>query len=316
LKSHARREVFGPVERPTAERGVVQLKGFDTSYHNPIVPLPTATAVPSATQVALSESLLVTFTIEADAPLIVKPPRELLAPESFQLWYFVRVEDSFQKIGDRERWTQVYKLKPYVLNEQLPLEFTSFIIQAGPNAERHELKWEKYQIRITTQIPKELPPPRAVTAEEQLPPLPKPPESASSAVPTFVAVAVVAFAGVWLAWRRWKPKKTPPLTRWQWMNDQISQLDRRPNNMAKAERLTDTIRAYLAKLLGVQTAPRTTTELLAEMPVVAPLQDVLLELDTVKFAGVDAESATWERWLTRIQDWVTEQEQKENRQGP
>src|SRR5437764_3058020 len=83
------------------------------------MPPVTASLTLDRTAVPLSEPVRATVTVEGPAPLVVAAPPDLLAGASAEAW---RVRPAGpagteQLPGGRERWTQAYRLDPYVPGE-------------------------------------------------------------------------------------------------------------------------------------------------------------------------------------------------------
>src|SRR5437764_3781887 len=153
------------------------------------MPPVTASLTLDRTAVPLSEPVRATVTVEGPAPLVVAAPPDVLAGASAEAWR-VRPAGSAsteQLPGGRERWTQAYRLDPYVPGEAVPVAFAPFEVTAGGGpAERVEVAPQAVRVTTALKDPKAADA-RPVTGVEEPPPAP-----AAGGWPAGLIVAVAA----------------------------------------------------------------------------------------------------------------------------
>ncbi len=263
----------------------------------------------------LSDTARLTLTVEGPAPLRVELPDrpELLLDASSRLAWKI-YQPSPPAVapldGGRERWTQTYRLAPFLPGKDVPIGFDPIKVRAGGDAVAQDVTFPAVRAEVKTTVTTPTLDGVEVRGIEELPPIPPPPPEPvgwklAAALGTVFAVGVV----VGLVRRRWaKPPAPPPAVR-AW-----AELDRaagQPPGPA-VERVAAALRDYAARRFGVP-APQLTTAELAAAPwpdgtppdSVVAFADVLADCDRAKFAPDPPMAAAAAELIARARDWIT-----------
>ena len=124
--------------------------------------------------VSLSDALIATLSIDGLAPLVVTPPLPLLAEASRQSWQIKpQGPASVSKLLDgQERWTQAYRLEPFVSGDKVSVEFAPVPRRQWGDFARVCATAVEVGDREEVRSPKALMELRAITGPETLPPIP------------------------------------------------------------------------------------------------------------------------------------------------
>jgi hypothetical protein len=264
----------------------------------------TATATASRKSIDLSESVRVIVVIEGPAPLRVELPKTLLAPETEQDW---KIQPdgpaAITPAGpDRQRWTQAFRLDPYVFGNSMVILFSPMRVNGreipGPSCE------------VSVEDPKIDTKPGSsmgVTGIEELPPRAGHPGSSLRWWWIPVVVALASFALIWRYRRR--PRPLSPV---EWVRQEFDRLER--SGLAGAPLVHGSaavVRGFIERRFGFPAPRLTTQELLAAVEQASwpatetePLQQILEESDRVKFAGDVPDDEACRELLARSREWV------------
>lgn len=252
-----------------------------------------AGAAPDRPRITLSEAVRITVTIEGPAPLRVEVPEKVLAPESSLTWEIH--PDGPAKVEPiekgRERWTQTFRLKPWLPGEKVAIAFAAFKVTAGNALNPQSLTLPATAIAVITGVAEPKPEnARPVTGIEELPPLiVEPPDRVGwlivGGVTTVFALAVLA------ALRR--KRRTKPLAPHEWAAAEFDRLERAgAAGRELADRLAGVLREFVERRFGLPAPRLTTSELLIEceragwsVEAATSLREVLDRCDRAKFAG-------------------------------
>lgn len=233
--------------------------------------------------IRLSESVRITLSLDGATPLRVDLPKELLDELSTKSWRIrpqsaAVVED---QPNGQQRWSQSFRVDPYVPGEAVHLGFAAVNVQAGTDRESKAIVWKSLEVRVTTTVKGDaISEMRGGTGIELLP---EPIASQREFPPWVLATFLIAFAVMALvAWigRRVR-KRQVVLTIEQ---QALANLDSIPEGTTPA----DILRQYIEARTGLALLHLTTPELLQSLqPRVLPnLQVVLERCDLAKFSGV------------------------------
>jgi hypothetical protein len=244
--------------------------------------------------VKLSETLNLLIRVEGDASLQVEFTEKTRSSEGWHL----ELRGPATQIpldGDRLRWQQSFvatPLKPGSFALQLPaLQFTQ------SNGKEQPITWELLPFSITTRVTKvDASEARDRSNIEELPPLP--PATGWPWWPLVLA-ALPAGAVIALAARRWLGRPVVEPAPGEVALKELAELDlltvhTAPEVKGLYTRLSDALRRYLEKRLGLPATQRTTAEFfgdLAKTPALGKeqqqmLADILPRCDLAKFAGI------------------------------
>ena len=233
--------------------------------------------------IRLSESVRITLSLDGATPLRVDLPKELLDELSTKSWRIrpqsaAVVED---QPNGQQRWSQSFRVDPYIPGEAVHLGFAAVNVQAGMDRESKAVSWKSLEVRVTTTVKGDaISEMRRGTGIELLP---EPTDSPRSFPPWLLAAFLAAFAVMAVvAWigRRVR-KRQVVLTIEQ---QALANLDSIPEGTTPA----DILRRYIEARTGLALLHLTTPELLQSLqPRVLPnLQVVLERCDRAKFSGV------------------------------
>ena len=269
---------------------------------------PVAGRVPDRAKIALSESVKVTFTVEAAAPLRVERGGKLLAAEAEPLWSVklagpAKVESAG---AGRERWTQTVEFSPWVPGETVPLGFAPVKVTAGGALNPTTVTWDRLDIRVQTAVaeadPKHA---RNVTGIEDLPPLPvDPPDRvgwliAAGTAGLFLVAVLVALR------RRWTAAAVVPPD--AWAATEFDRLERDAvTGRELADRLADVLREFVERRFGLPAPRLTTAELIAAWPTddAGELRELLERCDRAKFAGDAPDQLEGGELVRKSREWA------------
>ncbi len=253
----------------------------------------------------LSESLRATLTIEGTAPLQVELPKQLLDPISDRDWKIQPVgTPSVTPIGDnRERWTQTFRLDPYVPGNAMPVIFAAVKVNG------REVLPGGFEVKvITTVIEAKAENAKPVTGIEEVPP---PVIDTPTSLPLWwwVGGFVTGISTVVLIsrWRR-KPLPIPPL---EWALAALADLEGRGvPDMEIVERAAEILREFIERRYGIPATKLTTSELLStatkpwSIEQTDALGTILDGCDRAKFAGDIPDDGGCRSLLARCRQWV------------
>jgi hypothetical protein len=269
----------------------------------------TARAEVDRDKIRLSDTVLVTLTVEGLAPLRVELPEPLLAKEAAAAWY-VRPRPEPAVVaplpGGRERWSRAFRLDP--LPGGPPVAFAPLKVTAGTATQPEEVPVNAVEVTVQTALATAKPEDaRPVTGIETLPPPPT--DHAGPGVWLVAVPAGLVVVGLLVGLRRWRVRNRP-LPPAGWAATEFDRLEGEAG-VALADRLAAVLRGYVERRYGVP-APRLTT---AELAVEAGragwpadgLREVLERCDRAKFAGEAPDAAEARELLTRAREWVATQ---------
>lgn len=247
----------------------------------------TADVIPVVTidrnAIRLSESVRITLSLEGDTPLRVDSPKELLDELSTKSWRIrpqsaAVVED---QPNGQQRWSQSFRVDPYIPGEAVHLGFAAVNVQAGTDREPKASVWKSLEVRVTTTVKGDvLSEMRGGTGIELLL---EPTDSPRSFPPWLLGTFLTAFAVMAVA--AWIGRRTRNRQMALSVEQQaLTNLDGIPNDATPA----DILRQYIEARTGLELLHLTTPELLQSLqPRVLPnLQTVLERCDLAKFSGV------------------------------
>ncbi len=233
--------------------------------------------------IRLSESVRITLSLDGATPLRVDLPKELLDELSTKSWRIrpqsaAVVED---QPNEQQRWSQSFRVDPYIPGEAVHLGFAAVNVQAGTDREPKAIAWKSLEVRVTTTVKGDvLSEMRGGTGIELLP---EPTVSQRELPPWVLATFLIAFAvmvmATWIGQRRRNHQTVRTIEQ-----QALANLDNIPDGSTPA----DILRQYIEARTGMAVLHLTTPELLQSLqPRVLPnLQVVLERCDLAKFSGV------------------------------
>ncbi|MCE9562246.1 MAG: DUF4381 family protein [Planctomycetes bacterium] len=255
--------------------------------------------------IRLSESLQARLAIEGPAPLRVELPKPFLDPITDRDWKIQPVGNvSVVSIAERrERWTQTYRLDPYVPGKGLPVIFAAVKVNG------REVQPGGFEVTVLSTVAE----PKAenakpVTSIEELPdPDPiSPPRVAAWQLVLLCGgiIAVIAF----VLWMRPKP---PPMPPHEWAIGALDELERAGvANRELVARAAEILRELIERQFGIPATKLTTAELLATtawtVEQTDPLRRILDRCDLAKFAGDIPNDDGCRDLLARCRNWLNE----------
>jgi hypothetical protein len=235
---------------------------------------PAGTLTLSGNAILLSEPLTATIAIEGPSPLIVTLPTPLLAEASRSFWQ-IRPAGiaSIEKLSDgNERWTQAYRLEPFLAGDAVPVEFAPLTI-AG-----QMVSFPKKSVNVKS----------TVADANELRPLagPEYPPAAPVADSSWLIMALIPAAVIFALFlsvfvRRRRPVAIHPL---QTFCARFDQLEAISQSKPFAEALSRLVREIVEWQTGEPITKRTTSEL-AAMNSSASYLEILRRCDAAIFAG-------------------------------
>lgn len=266
----------------------------------------TASATPDRARVLLSESIRVTLAFEGPAPLRVELPERLLSVETDRDW---RIRSTGPAAvtplpAGKERWSQVYRLDPFVPGESLLVAFAPVKVNG------REVTPAAFSVAVSSAVAEvKAEAARPVTGIEELP---SPPidDTVSAAPWLWAAGALLVLAVALLVWRLRRPP--PPVPPHEWALAAFGRLDRdRLSGAALVERVAAVVREFIDRRFGIPAPKLTTAELLAaaqqaDWPAgqTAALQQLLEICDRAKFAGDVPDDEACRELRAAARDWV------------
>ena len=239
-----------------------------------------ASATADRTTAALSQSVLVTLAVEGDAPLRVEPAAGVLDEVSGEVWRAraVGLPKTLAPFNGRQRWTQDYRLDPYVPGS-VPLAFAPLKVYSGTAIDPASVEGPRLTIEVTTNYTGNPAEARAVEGVEAVP------DEPATSIPWglyLIPVGIAAFAGALLAVRHLQRPPKVPSPRERAITDLARLDDPAIPDREFAERLAATV------LVLADAAPGTTAEVLAQAPEQHhdSLEFILARCDVAKFANV------------------------------
>ncbi len=241
------------------------------------------TATADRDSVRLSDSVTVTLTVEADAPLRVEPDRAILNEATAEVWRAraIGTPTVVDLPNERQRWAQTYRLDPYVPGE-LALSFGTLKVFVGVAPEPVLVDGPTVTVRVSTTLigsgPGEA---RPFTGIEVVPPATAQPADWGRSI-YLIGGFLLLIGGVLGILRRLRRKPTPLSPRQRAIAELARLEDPDVPEAEFAERLAEAVRGLVGN------ATSTSLELLATVP--AELRDdlaaVLSRCDLAKFAGL------------------------------
>ena len=233
--------------------------------------------------IRLSESVRITLSLEGDTPLRVDLPKEWLDELSAKAWRLrpqstAVVED---QPNGQQRWSQSFRVDPYIPGETIHLGFTVVNVQAGADRESRAISWKSLEVRVITTVKGDaISEMRGGTGIELLP---EPPDSPRTFPPWLLVTFLAAFAVMTLVARIGRRRRNR-LTVLTIEQQALVKLDNIPDGSLPA----DILRQYIEARTGIAVLHLTTPELLQSLqPRCLPdLQTVLERCDLAKFADV------------------------------
>jgi hypothetical protein len=259
-------------------------------------------------KLGLSESIRATVTVEGPAPLRVELPKPLLAPEADRDWKIQPVGPAAiaPADGKRERWSQTFRLDPYVPGE-------TYVLFAPLKVNGREVAGPGFAVTVVKTVAEtKAEAARPVTGIEELLPVGDPggeslPPWVWALVSVGVAFVAILAAVVWR--RRLRAPPVPPRDRALSALDRLERAD--VPRAALVERAAAILREFIDRRFGVPAPRLTTPELLAagekaEWPAdaTAALGDILGRCDRAKFAGDVPGDADCRELLAQCRAWV------------
>ena len=239
--------------------------------------------------IRLSESVRITLSLDGATPLRVDLPKELLDELSTKSWRIrpqsaAVVED---QPNGQQRWSQSFRVDPYVPGEAVHLGFAAVNVQAGTDREPKTISWKSLEVRVTTTVKGDaISEMRGGTGIELLPELTDSPRAFPPwLLGTFLAALAVMAVVAWIGRRTWYRQTAISVEQ-----QALTNLDNIPDGSTPA----DILRQYIEARTGLALLHLTTPELLQCLqPRSLPdLQAVLERCDLAKFAGVTADNTS------------------------
>lgn len=293
---------------PQVGFGLILLSGLLAPPLHAQPPQVTLSTKPDRTDLRLADSLRVTFAVEGPAPLRIDPPEPALSAESNPAWRIRPAGPAaVEKLpGDRERWSRVYRLDPYLPADPATITFAPVKVNGT------ERNWPEVTVRVRTNLTTaKAEDARPVTGIEQLPPAPPGnPDEPGWVVAGFWLVGVAAVLLTVLVRRAFR--KPPPLPPGEWASAAFDRLERDGTSGRElADRLADVLRGFVERRFGLPASKLTTAELIAEgeragwaADTTAELRTVLERCDRAKFAGETPDEKEAAELLGRAREWV------------
>jgi len=231
--------------------------------------------IPDRTTLRLSDSLRLEIAIEGPAPLRVEMPKEWLADASAGLWKMQSLgPPSLQEIPMGQRWSQAFRLDPYVPGTPVPLIFVPVKVND------REVNLPSFSIEVTTSVVRvNVDEARPITGMESPPPRPVPPSTnhapAIAVVSAMVALLVVLF------WRR-RSRAIPEPSASERSLNLLRQLE--PTREGFADTLAELLREWLESQ-GLPAKSHTVAELRPGNSGFEPILAILDRCDLSKFSG-------------------------------
>lgn len=276
-----------------------------------------------AVEIRLSGELLLTISVEGQAPLRVGPSDEEVQREQLKAllasgaWRQCRLVGNAENTSlgqDRERWQQTFRLDPQRTG-QVDLQPAPLSYAEGPEQQAFEVKWQPIPVRVTTEIlnadVSEL---RDITPIEELPPGWSWRQPALWLGLAFVVLAPAVALGQFL-WRRGRRSTPVPPDRWA-----LRELERMATlalpAVPDAERyhtlLSDVVRRYVELRFGLHAPQQTTAEFLQTLDRASPLtsaqqallREFLQHCDLAKFAQAQPSPAECQAAATMARKFV------------
>ncbi len=266
----------------------------------------TPLATPNKSRIRLSESIQVTLTFEGPTPLRVQLPNQLLTREADLEWRIRPLGPAtVTPVPEaRERWSQVYRLDPYVPGNSLLVGF------APVKVNDQAITPPGFRVAVDSTVPEaKIEAARPVTGIEELPP---PLSNPVKPLGSWVWVAVIlgiAFLAL-LVWYRRRP--AAPAAPEVWARSAFDRLERSGLRDAPLlERVSAILREYIEQRFGIP-APRLTTAELLATPQAAgwaienanSLRRLLEVCDRAKFAGDIPDDDGCGRLLAAGRSWI------------
>ncbi|HEX4607638.1 MAG TPA: hypothetical protein VH092_05470 [Urbifossiella sp.] len=266
----------------------------------------------------LSDTARLTLTVEGPAGLRVELPDRpelLLDGPSRLVWKIDRPTppEKTPLDGGRERWSQAYRLSPFVPGapgQKVAAGFAAVKVRAGGEAVAQDVTFPAIAVEVKTTVTTPTLEGVEVRGIEELPPV-RPPRPEAVGWPLVAGLGGVFAVGLVVGLvRRWraKPPVPPPGARaWAALDRAAAE----PPGPA-AERVAAALREYVARRFGVP-APQLTTAETATAPwpdgtpadAVAALADVLAACDRAKFAADPLSPAAAADLVARARGWVS-----------
>lgn len=259
------------------------------------------------TPLRLSESFRATLALEGPAPLRVELPQHLLDPITDRDW---KLEPLGPPVvapaeGKREKWSQTFRLSPYVTGDALPVIFAPVRVNG------QEVPPGGVEVRVVSTIAEAKPgSARPVTGTEEPPPPPE--RTAATPSPVWWAIGgLVAGLVLALAWR--SRKKPAPPSPAEWAATAFDRLERDGiAGAALVERATAILREFIERRFGIPATRLTTPELLAAtaeravwpVEVTDALRVLLDGGDQVRFAGNVTDDGGCRGFAVAVRNWV------------
>jgi hypothetical protein len=247
----------------------------------------------------LSDPVHVTLAIEGDAPLRVELAPEVHDELSAAIWR-ARPDGPAHLVdlpNHRQRWTRTYRVDPYVPGDAVRLGFAPAQVFAGDSVQPKSATWPPLKLRVTTSATGDAAEARPPTGIEELPLIAAPPRPLGWWLAAMALLAVL-LAGVARLLLRLLRRSAPTPTAQQSALLQLDELA--VADATIGERLSETLRRFVAAATPVAATTLTTAELVSELNQaevwpperVAELAAVLDWCDGVKFAGRQPTDAT------------------------
>jgi hypothetical protein len=237
-----------------------------------------AEAIPDRTELRLSDSLRLELTVSGPAPLRLEPPKEWLAETSAGLWRIRPLGPArLQDIPDGQRWSQSFRLDPYVPGSPVPLTFNPVSVND------REVDLPSFSITVTTTIAKAiLDEARPITGMEGPPPRPvEHSNTTGPAIAIAVAIAIVAMSAAFSLRRR--PRNAPEPSPGDLAIAALRQLD--PQGPGFAHDLAAILRDWLERGRGLPARSHTVAELRGSNPELDPVLSILDRCERGKYSG-------------------------------
>jgi hypothetical protein len=214
--------------------------------------------------VNLSQSVVLTVTVEAKAPLEIEPIKKVTASIAWDVT--VSAPQTAALPQGRMRWQQSFRLAP-LGKDDLPLPLEPLRFRAG--GEDIEIIWKPFTLKVLTVVAS----PSMAGIKDITPPVQVPQPDEWSWWLLAAAAAILIFFWVVVLVVRKRRKTAPPLPEPAadaWALAELQRLEKLALPASgQVERyhtlLADVIRAYLDRRLGVRTAERTTGEFLTAL---------------------------------------------------
>ena len=247
-----------------------------------------ARATVDAAETRLSGEITLTVAITAPAPLTVTPPKTLLTKPN--LWR-ARADGPPKQTtdGDRETWTQVYRLSPLITGKP-EIALGAFAVRGGDGKDA-KLDWNSQSLSVAVRTTVESPSTESLRPTTNIEELPAVPANTRGTSPWLFAIvpALLLLAGIGVYFGR--RKRAPPVKRdAEWALAELQAVD------LTADRCATILRQYVAYRFGLPAEARTTPELTEALRSDGRLQanhidewqSLLSECDTVRFSGIPA----------------------------